>query len=80
MAFRGWHTAGGEASEVVDGLARQDRETTVAEDVAIVNAVQRGLNSLGYRPGPLVLDPAFGLMSEHSIKAFKGWVLEALEG
>ena len=80
MAFRGWYTVGGEPSEVVDGLARQDRETTVAEDVVIVNAVQRGLNSLGYRPGPLVLDPAFGLMSEHSIKAFKGWVLEALAG
>ena len=80
MAFRGWYTVGGEPFEVIDGLARQDRETTVEEDLAIVNAVQRGLNSRGYRPGPLVLDPAFGVMSEHSIKAFKGWVLEALAG
>ena len=78
--WRGWYTVGGESSEVIDGLARQDRETTVAEDLAIVNAVQRGLNSRGYRPGPLVLDPAFGVMSEHSVSAFKGWVLEALAG
>ena len=35
-----------------------------------------GDHSIAGAGGP---DPAFGLMSEHSIKAFKGWVLEALE-
>lgn len=34
-------------------------------------------HSIAEAGGP---DPAGGPMSEHSISAFKGWVLEALEG
>lgn len=80
VAWRGWYTAGGAPCATIDSLADQDRATTLAEDVTLVNAVQRGLNSLGYVPGPLVLDPAFGVNSEHSIQAIKGWVLAALDG
>lgn len=78
-AYRGWYGIDGEPSETITKLAEQDRDTTVAEDVALVNSVQRGLNSLGYRPGPLVIDPDFGVNSEHSIRALHEWVLEALE-
>ena len=76
---RGWYTAGGVREDIVERLARQDLETTVAEDVRLVNSVQRGLRSKGYTPGPLVLDPGFGVNSEHSIRTLNEWLLQALE-
>jgi phenylpropionate dioxygenase-like ring-hydroxylating dioxygenase large terminal subunit len=75
---RGWYTADGVDSEVVSRLARQDLDTTVAEDLRLVNSVQRGLHSRGYRPGPLLIDPDFGVNSEHSLSALKDWLMEAL--
>lgn len=75
---RGWYTEGGKPSEVIESLARQDRDTTVAEDITLVESVQRGLNSTGYTPGPLVLDPAGGVNSEHSIATLHGWMREAV--
>ncbi len=78
LVYRGWYSVDGEPSEVAEKLAAQDRDTTVAEDVRLVNSVQRGLNSLGYRPGPLVIDPEFGVNSEHSIRSLHDWVREAL--
>ena len=59
-------------------LAELDRTTTLAEDVGLVESVQRGLKSRGYQAGPLVLDPDHGVDSEHSIEALKSWLLEAL--
>ncbi len=35
-----------------------DWSTTVCEDIDLVESVQRGLASRGYRPGPLVVDPS----------------------
>jgi len=78
-AIRGWYTPGGEDSEIIRELAEQDRETTVQEDIELVESVQRGLQSRGYRPGPLVVDPAGGVNSEHSIKALQQWMREAVE-
>jgi hypothetical protein len=42
-----------------------------------VESVQRGLKSRGYKPGPLVLDPACGVHSEHSVQALQSWMREA---
>ncbi|MDX1401065.1 MAG: aromatic ring-hydroxylating dioxygenase subunit alpha [Kiloniellales bacterium] len=75
---RDWYSPNGVESDVVDRLAQQDLATTVSEDVSLVNSVQRGLKSRGYRPGPLVIDPDFGVKSEHSVQALKEWALEAL--
>ncbi len=75
---RGWYTPGGAPSEAIDRLAAQDRATTVAEDIKIVESVQRGLDSGVYEPGLLVIDPDGGVMSEHSIAAIHGWLREAL--
>jgi len=69
----------GEDSQVVRDLAKQDRETTVEEDIGLVQSVQRGLKSRGYVPGPLVLDPNCGVSSEHSIKALQQWMREGVE-
>ena len=75
---RRWYTLGGESDEVIDRLAQQDLDTTVGEDVRLVESVQRGLNSRGYVPGPLVIDPNQGVNSEHSVQALHRWLLEAL--
>ena len=79
MVWRGWFTAGGAEDGVIRTLAKQDLETTVAEDIRLVESVQKGLQSQGYRPGPLVLDPGCGVMSEHSIAALQKWMREAVE-
>ncbi len=77
--WRGWYTVGGVASEIVRQLAVQDRETTVEEDIRLVESVQRGLMSRGYRPGPLVLDPKNGVNSEHSVQTLQQWMREAVD-
>jgi len=77
--YRGWYNVDGARSEVVARLAQQDLSTTVTEDIRLVNSVQQGLASLGYRPGPLVIDPDQGVNSEHSIRAIHEWVLAAHE-
>jgi phenylpropionate dioxygenase-like ring-hydroxylating dioxygenase large terminal subunit len=77
--WRGWYTENGWDSEVIRRLAQQDRATTVEEDIHLVESVQRGLASRGYRPGPLVLDPDCGVNSEHSIRALHDWMRAAIE-
>lgn len=77
--WRGWYTVGGADSEVIRQLAIQDRQTTVEEDIGLVESVQRGLKSRGYMPGPLVLDPKCGVNSEHSIRALQQWMREGVE-
>ncbi|MEM7074578.1 MAG: aromatic ring-hydroxylating dioxygenase subunit alpha [Pseudomonadota bacterium] len=76
--WRGWYSADGVEDEVIRGLAQQDRDTTVAEDIRLVESVSRGLRSRGYKPGPLVLDPACGVMSEHSIAKLHEWMRAAV--
>ena len=78
--WRGWYTEGGEDSDVIRRLAVQDRATTVEEDISLVESVQKGLKSRGYKPGPLVLDPAYGVNSEHSIQTLHQWVRKAIDG
>lgn len=77
--WRGWYTKGGAESDVIRGLAVQDRQTTVEEDIRLVESVHRGLNSRGYRPGPLVIDPGCGVNSEHSIRTLQQWMREAVD-
>ena len=79
LVVRDWFSPGGEPSMALEALARQDRETTVAEDIALVEAVQRGLRNRGYEPSPLIVDPAQGVNSEHSIAVLHGWLREALD-
>ena len=76
--LRGWYSRDGEDSSVIRQLAQQDRQTTVEEDIGLVESVQRGMRNRGYRPGPLVIDPAGGVNSEHSIKVLQEWMQAAL--
>ena len=80
VVWRGWYSLNGEEDAIVRQLAVQDRETTVEEDIHLVESVQRGLGSRGYTPGPLVVDPACGLLSEHSIKTLQQWMREGIDG
>ncbi len=79
IVWRGWFTRDGEDDPVIRDLAVQDRETTVAEDIRLVESVQRGLGSRGYRPGPLVIDPGCGVNSETSIGVLQGWMRAAVD-
>jgi len=70
-------------SSVSQGCSTQSRDVTlfrtctaVAEDIGLVESVQRGLNSRGYKPGPLVIDPNYGVNSEHSIAVLQTWMRE----
>lgn len=78
VVWRGWYSIGGVDDEVVRRLAIQDRATTVEEDIHLVESVQRGLKSRGYKPGPLVVDPNCGVNSEHSVLALQSWMREAV--
>jgi len=78
VLWRGWFSENGQEDGVVRQLAVQDRETTVAEDITLVESVQRGLNSRGYVPGPLVVDPNGGVQSEHSIRVLQQWMREGV--
>ncbi len=79
VVWRGWYSFDGAEDKVVRQLAIQDCQTTVAEDIRLVESVQRGMGSRGYNPGPLVVDPACGVNSEHSIKVLQQWMREGLE-
>ncbi|MCY3877599.1 MAG: aromatic ring-hydroxylating dioxygenase subunit alpha [Rhodobacteraceae bacterium] len=78
--WRGWYSTDGCEDPKIRQLAIQDRETTVAEDIRLVESVQRGLASRGYRPGPLVIDPCGGVKSEHPIMHLQQWMREAIDG
>jgi phenylpropionate dioxygenase-like ring-hydroxylating dioxygenase large terminal subunit len=78
VVWRGWYSVGGYDDETVRRMAQQDRATTVEEDIHLVESVQRGLKSRGYVPGPLVVDPACGVNSEHSIMHLQRWMRERI--
>jgi phenylpropionate dioxygenase-like ring-hydroxylating dioxygenase large terminal subunit len=80
VVWRGWYSIDGVDDPVIRQLALQDRNTTVAEDIRLVESVQRGLKSRGYVPGPLVVDPNCGVNSEHSILQLQTWMREAVDG
>ncbi|MEO1198720.1 MAG: aromatic ring-hydroxylating dioxygenase subunit alpha [Pseudomonadota bacterium] len=75
---RSWFSRDGVVDDQLQDVIDRDRDTTFAEDLALVKAVQRGLTSRGYTPGPLVIAEEGGIASEHSIAALHGWVREAL--
>jgi len=79
VVWRGWYSVGGAENDIVRQMAVQDRETTVAEDIGLVESVQRGLKSRGYVPGPLVVDPKCGVNSEHSILTLQRWMKESVD-
>lgn len=78
VVHRGWFSDDGVVDDRLQSVIDLDRDTTFAEDLSLVKQVQRGLSSRGYRPGPLIVSPTFGINSEHSIAALHAWVREDL--
>lgn len=78
--YRGWYSRDGAVDDSLQKVIDLDRDTTFAEDLALVVKVQRGLKSRGYRPGPLVVNPNEGIDSEHSIAKLHEWMREAVDG
>ncbi len=80
VVWRGWYTFDGADEAKIRALAKQDRDTTVEEDIHLVESVQRGLHSRGYVPGPLVVDPKGGVNSEHPVMHLQRWMREGIDG
>ncbi len=49
-----------------------------AEDIAVVESVQRGLHSRGYNQGRFIVDPDRGAVSEHGVHHFQALVKQHL--
>lgn len=77
--FRGFYSDDGEVDETLQTVIDNDRETTFQEDLDIVKQVQRGLNSRGYKPGPLVLNPEGGINNERPIQKLHQWLRAAVD-
>jgi phenylpropionate dioxygenase-like ring-hydroxylating dioxygenase large terminal subunit len=79
LVFRSWYSRDGGVDDGLQTVIDLDRDTTFAEDLEIIQRVQRGLGSMGYRPGMLVVNPAGGIESEHSIAKLHEWVREIID-
>jgi phenylpropionate dioxygenase-like ring-hydroxylating dioxygenase large terminal subunit len=77
--FRTFYSNDGEVDETLQKVIDNDRETTFQEDLDIVKQVQRGINSRGYRPGPLVLNPEGGINNERPIQKLHEWLRAAVD-
>jgi len=76
--FRTFYSNDGEVDETLQIVIDNDRDTTFQEDLDIVREVQRGINSRGYRPGPLVLNPQGGINNERPIQKLHEWLRAAV--
>ncbi|MCZ6577746.1 MAG: aromatic ring-hydroxylating dioxygenase subunit alpha [Gammaproteobacteria bacterium] len=76
---RGWYSNDGSVDEALQKVIDFDRDTTFSEDLKLVKNVQRGLQSRGYRPGPLIVDPRGGIDNENSIRTLHHWLREAVD-
>lgn len=65
LLVREWWLPRTEPTADQQALIELDWTTTVAEDVDLMDSVQRGVRSRGYRPGPLITRPS-GVATIHS--------------
>ena len=76
---RGWYSANGAVDARLQTIINLDRDTTFAEDLKLVKNVQRGVQSRGFTPGPLMIDPNGGIANEFSIATLHRWLREAVD-
>ena len=76
---RGWYSNDGSIDEALQKVIDFDRDTTFSEDLKLVKNVQRGLQSRGYRPGPLIVDSRGGIDNELSICTLHHWLRDAVD-
>ena len=78
--IREWWFPSAQLTEEQSRLITEDWDNTAWEDFVIVESVQRGVSSRGYRPGPLIMDPSgtCDVHSENSVRHLQGLLLAAL--
>jgi phenylpropionate dioxygenase-like ring-hydroxylating dioxygenase large terminal subunit len=77
--YRSFYSNDGQVDDTLKKVIDNDRSTTFQEDLDLVKQVQRGLNSRGYRPGPLVVDPDGGIDNELPILKLHEWLRQAVD-
>ncbi|MFT5505727.1 MAG: phenylpropionate dioxygenase-like ring-hydroxylating dioxygenase large terminal subunit [Gammaproteobacteria bacterium] len=77
--YRTFYSNDGKVDETLKRVIEIDRETTFQEDLDLVKGVQRGLNSRGYKPGPLIIDPDGGIENELPIYKLHQWLRAAVD-
>ena len=78
IVWREWFLPHATPTVAEQQLIDLDRDTTFAEDLALLESVQKGLHSRGYRGGPLVIHPGGEVDSEHPVQYIKQQVLAGL--
>ena len=80
LLIREWWFPSVELTEEQSRLIAEDWDNTAWEDFVIVESVQRGMSSRGYRPGPLILNPSgtCDVHSENSVHHLQGLLLASL--
>ncbi len=78
--IREWWFPSTELTDEQSRLIAEEWDNTAHEDFVIVESVQRGMASRGYRPGPLIEDPSgvCGVHSENSVRHLQDLLLESL--
>ena len=66
-----------EPNEAEQEAIRYIDEVLQAEDIALVESVQRGMQTPAFRQGRYLIDKAGSGMSEHAVHHFHGLVLDA---
>lgn len=74
-----WAKVPAVSSEQEDAIRDVD-QVLQAEDIALVESVQRGLRSRGYSQGRFVVDGGRTDMTEHAVHHFHALVVAALNG
>jgi carnitine monooxygenase subunit len=77
--YRTFYSNDGQVDETLQKVIDNDRKTTFQEDLDLVRGVQRGLNSRGYKPGPLIVDPNGGIDNELPIYKLHQWLQAAVD-
>ena len=78
--IREWWFPSAELTEEQSALIAEEWANTAWEDFVLVESVQRGISSRGYRPGPLIEDPSgvCDVHSENSVRHLQDLLLAAL--
>ena len=75
-----WYLPSATPDAVERALIDQHAAYTFAEDKPLIDSVQKGLHSLGYERGPLMIEDEISYRGEHTIAHIQSLVREALEG
>ena len=77
--FVDWYSLSSKPSEWEKQVFAEHAAGVFAEDIPIVEMVQKGLGSRGYRGGPLMADRDGTVLSEHAVGAIQALWREAMQ-